>query len=457
MMDARFPALLAAALFTACGAKSVDLGADARKEGTTNGGSPDEDPGATETPTAGSGPDQSRSVAPACGDGRIDTVEACDDGNSRAGDGCSASCTVEPGWVCSPGLPCGWICGDRVVSAPESCVAGTCAGHDPMPPAAAPAGAEKKPCDLYAEDGGPCVAAHSTVRALYAAYDGPLYQVKRSDGKTQDIAAATAGGFADSAAQDAFCAGTSCTISVIYDQSGWGNHLSKAPPGGAKTTPGNEADAAAASASFAGHAVYGVQILPGVAYRNNNACGTATGDEAQTVYMVVAGDFYNAGCCFDYGNVERDSQDRGEGAVEAVYFGATTIWGKGAGDGPWVMGDLENGLWAGNSSPYDGNRSLNFKYVTAMLKGDAPGKNHWTIKTGNAQTGALVSAFDGPRPSQRYTPMRKQGGISLGAAGDNSNAGRGTFFEGILTAHYSSDAADSKVQSSIVSAYGSKN
>ena len=35
------------------------------------------------------------------------------------------------------------------------------------------------PCDVYARGGTPCVAAHSTTRALYAAYDGPLYQVMR--------------------------------------------------------------------------------------------------------------------------------------------------------------------------------------------------------------------------------------------------------------------------------------
>ena len=44
------------------------------------------------------------------------------------------------------------------------------------------------PCDIYAAAGDPCVAAHSTTRALYAAYNGPLYQVLRqSDGKTLDI------------------------------------------------------------------------------------------------------------------------------------------------------------------------------------------------------------------------------------------------------------------------------
>src|ERR1700684_1565806 len=46
----------------------------------------------------------------------------------------------------------------------------------------------KRPCDSYAAAGDACVAAHSTTRALYASYNGPLYQVLRqSDGKTLDI------------------------------------------------------------------------------------------------------------------------------------------------------------------------------------------------------------------------------------------------------------------------------
>lgn len=38
---------------------------------------------------------------PICGDGIISAVEACDDGNTGAGDGCSSACTVEPGYACS--------------------------------------------------------------------------------------------------------------------------------------------------------------------------------------------------------------------------------------------------------------------------------------------------------------------------------------------------------------------
>ncbi|NSW94200.1 MAG: alpha-N-arabinofuranosidase, partial [Bacteroidales bacterium] len=94
------------------------------------------------------------------------------------------------------------------------------------------------PCDIYASAGCPCAAAHSTTRALYASYNGPLYQVMRqSDGKTLDIGVVQPGegdpgGYADAAAQDEFCANTYCWITVIYDQSGNGNHLTQAPRGG---------------------------------------------------------------------------------------------------------------------------------------------------------------------------------------------------------------------------------
>jgi cysteine-rich repeat protein len=463
--------LVVISLVTACGAKAVDLGSD--PVGTTGGGSAVGHGGARNTGTggarntatggsvstgssssAGAGSGGASNASSSCGDGALDADELCDDGNRVGGDGCSATCAVEPGWVCPAGFICGWACGDRIVAGPELCTVGVCPGTVAVPPEPAPAGSEKGPCDIYADDGGPCVAAHSTVRALYATYAGPLYQLRKADGAAWDIAPLTPGGFANSAEQDSFCGADPCTISIIYDQSGQGNHLRKAPAGGNKPTPGNEANARGVSVDLSGHAVYGVHLVPGVAYRNNNACGTATGDDAETEYMVVAGDFYNTGCCFDYGNMERDSQDRGEGAAEAIYFGANTIWGKGAGQGPWVMGDLENGLWPGDTSQYQKNEPLTFKYITAMLKGDAAGKNHWTLKAGNAQAGALRVPFDGPRPGPRYNPMQKQGGIGLGSAGDNSNTGQGNFFEGVMTAHYSSDAADEAVQANVVSVYG---
>lgn len=60
-----------------------------------------------------------------CPDGLVVGLEQCDDGNSIAGDGCSPSCTIEPGFVCQDanGLqqPCAAFCGDGVVVGKEFC------------------------------------------------------------------------------------------------------------------------------------------------------------------------------------------------------------------------------------------------------------------------------------------------------------------------------------------------
>jgi cysteine-rich repeat protein len=41
-----------------------------------------------------------------CGDGQKPLgSSACDDGNTRNGDGCSSTCIVENGWTCSGGGP----------------------------------------------------------------------------------------------------------------------------------------------------------------------------------------------------------------------------------------------------------------------------------------------------------------------------------------------------------------
>src|SRR6185436_3848002 len=138
------------------------------------------------------------------------------------------------------------------------------------------------PCDIYASGGTPCAAAHSTTRAMFDAYNGSLYQVRRSsDNATRDIGVLSAGGSADAAAQDSFCAGTTCLITIIYDQAGRRNHLTQAPPGGFQGPgPGgfdNLANAAAAPITVGGRKAYGVFVAPGTGYRNNATSGIATG------------------------------------------------------------------------------------------------------------------------------------------------------------------------------------
>src|SRR4051794_16167584 len=67
--------------------------------------------------------------------------------------------------------------------------------------------ADQQACDIYAAGSTPCVTAHSTTRALFGAYSGPLYQIQRSsDQKYLDIGLLAAGGYVDSAPQVSFCA-----------------------------------------------------------------------------------------------------------------------------------------------------------------------------------------------------------------------------------------------------------
>ncbi|MEV7980442.1 arabinofuranosidase catalytic domain-containing protein [Streptomyces sp. NPDC086519] len=308
------------------------------------------------------------------------------------------------------------------------------------------------PCDIYASGGTPCVAAHSTTRALYASYNGPLYQVRRaSDNTTRNIGVLSAGGYADAAAQDSFCSGTTCLITVIYDQSGRGNDLTQAPGGGAAGGPDNLANATAAPTTVGGHKAYGVFVAPGTGYRNNHTNGIATGDNPEGMYAIFDGTHYNGGCCFDYGNAETDSNDDGNGTMEAIYFGNIRVWGYGSGNGPWIMADLENGLYSGVNAGYNANDpTVNYRYTTAIIKG---GPNHWAIRGGNAQSGGLSTFYDGARPNVAgYNPMRKQGAIILGTGGDNSKGAQGTFYEGVMTSGYPSDATENAVQANITAA-----
>ena len=99
------------------------------------------------------------------------------------------------------------------------------------------AGQQEGPCDIFgrADPSTPCVAAHSLTRALYGAYAGPLYQVRRlSDNATKDIGVQGAGGIADGAAQRSFCELHNCVVHQIYDQSPHHNHLHIAKAGGAR-------------------------------------------------------------------------------------------------------------------------------------------------------------------------------------------------------------------------------
>lgn len=314
-------------------------------------------------------------------------------------------------------------------------------GGGPLPANTAPL-----PCEVLGNAGNECVSAHSTVRVIVKGYTGALYQVDSGSG-TRDIQAVD--GYADAAAQDEFCGG-GCTISIIYDQSGRGNHLTPAPPGSAKPTPANPANAGTLPTKINGRSVYGILFRPGQGYRAAcNECdhpqpfpsGVPVKDDPQTIYMLSSQHDLINGCCFDYGNAEVTANNDGNGTMETAYLGMGVIWGTGSGEGPWAMADMENGLYPGWENGSDRNISTNtplrHDFVNVVIVGDTAdkngGKGRFAVYGGDATSPTIKEMYDGIRPEKPgYVPMQKQGSVILGIGGDNSNSGGGRFYEGAI-------------------------
>ena len=132
------------------------------------------------------------------------------------------------------------------------------------------------PCDILGKAGNPCVAAHSTTRALFALYDGPLYNVSRPDGTWKSIGLLSAGGFANKQEHDVFCSKGDCVISNVYDQSPMKNHL------GQRHGLIN-ASRHPITIGQAKIPVYGMWFDPGFGYHVDNTTGIATGNDPESI------------------------------------------------------------------------------------------------------------------------------------------------------------------------------
>jgi cysteine-rich repeat protein len=130
----RYAAALSGVVFGVACTTAVDLGTRDFTSGDEGSGSVGS-AGSPGSAGSASSPDSTGSAGSAgatssgkagpnrCGDGVVQSNEACDDGNQLSGDGCSAECSVEPQWSCAaPGTPCvKSLCGDGVVQAGEEC------------------------------------------------------------------------------------------------------------------------------------------------------------------------------------------------------------------------------------------------------------------------------------------------------------------------------------------------
>ena len=149
--------------------------------------------------------------------------------------------------------------------------------------------ASEGPCDILGAAGNPCVAAHSTVRALFAKYAGPLYTVLHTlSNQSADIRVLEPGGFANVTQHEAICPTEGeCVIARVVDQSRNGNHLTPRDdtgiPGRRPGHPGKKHNPVDASkhkihVGNGSTRVYGMYFDQGMGYKNNKTKGVATGD-----------------------------------------------------------------------------------------------------------------------------------------------------------------------------------
>ena len=108
---------------------------------------------------------------PVCNDGLVEGSEGCDDQGNTAGDGCSPTCAVEPGWTCT-GAPsaCDEICGDGMTVGAEACDDGNLISTDGCTTQCVVA----PPCSVARFPAGDRFATHPTTGACYVGYDDDL-------------------------------------------------------------------------------------------------------------------------------------------------------------------------------------------------------------------------------------------------------------------------------------------
>ncbi|MBN2715016.1 MAG: alpha-L-arabinofuranosidase, partial [Deltaproteobacteria bacterium] len=248
-----------------------------------------------------------------------------------------------------------------------------------------------------------------------------------------------------------------CTIWRVYDQSDHGNHLDPQTTGSPVGGAGKASQADRERLTVGGYPVYSLYTRPQESYwHDGSQSGMPLGAEPQGIYMVTSGEHNNGGCCFDYGNGQLSRVYEGGPTMDSIYFGTSTTWGHGGGSGPWIMADYEDGMLIyGQSGANPDAVSWPQKYVTAMERNNSA---TFALKGADATQGTLSTIYDGALPSH-WRPMKKQGGVLMGAGGDcclsNTNMSEGTFYEGAIVAGYPDDATQDAVQANIVTAgYG---
>ncbi len=361
---------------------------------------------------------------------------------------------------------------------------------------------EDGPCDVAGDAGHECVAAYSLIRRIQSDYEGPLYQLRVGSseyniggervtnveeavdktngslvipyqttpepGMLVDVPQ-TASGFADDSIFTSNCPiGTTCTVSLIYDQSGKGNDLPVAKGGlhnGGDFAGLDDFETvmnSKAALKVGGHDVHSLYMDSRQGYRlTSPGTDVPLGTEAEGMYMLADGTHAGGACCWDFGNVTPDPASYAE--MNTLFLG-TGYWGKGNGQPPWYGADFEAGVWMGGSSPSDpgwgglsdsnpnGNPNSpsmrDAQFAIGFLKTNSNAPNYtYALSMADLKDASLTLAYEGDYPKDH--PPGHKGAIVIGVGGDNSNNSFGTFYEGAVYKGYPDAAVEQAIMDNI--------
>jgi hypothetical protein len=303
------------------------------------------------------------------------------------------------------------------------------------------------PCDIVAAGGQTCKAAYSLVRRMFAAYSGNLYQVTRASDSTTTNVGTLSSGLVNIATETAFCAGTTCTRSKIYDQTG---------------TSANDLIPYSASPEYyvavpsSWTTMPSGLVLPINRFGMTNGYATASGasglpsgNSSITVYMLAEnyseGGIIN-GCCGLFNQSENPVRDAGMGKMFGAAFStgnAVDCVNLGTGTGPFAGIDLEEGVCL-----YGGTPSQN--YLAVLGKYNTSGTT-FAVKSSDITQGRWTTLYNAGLPAG-YT-MNLEQNVTVGMGGDGTPS-PGNWMEGAVIAGTTSDATDNALQGNFVSFFG---
>ncbi len=264
------------------------------------------------------------------------------------------------------------------------------------------AGRHARACDIAATAGTSCVAAYSSVRALYQTYNGTALPGERqSDGTTTNISTLAAEGTP-----------TPPRRTLLLRRHRVHGH-DRLRPVGERQPPHRSPRSGSRARATSGCARMRCPSSPRDT-TSTDCCSTPapasarwSGPTSRPARSRSRSTRCSSGtyitqvdrCCFGFGNAETIADNTGSAHMDALNISTVCTAAPCNGVGPWWQADLENGTFmsGGGTNPANISMGFNKPFVTGFLRNN--GTTNFALDGGDANGATLTSLYSGALPS----------------------------------------------------------